>query len=91
MLAKLRLVNFRSFRDFTITFGDGAYLVGPNNAGKSTILTALRTADVLIRYAYRRKPTLQCVHNGRHFIGYLLILNDFPALEESVRHLAASG
>jgi energy-coupling factor transporter ATP-binding protein EcfA2 len=84
VLAKLRLVNFRSFRDFTITFGDGAYLVGPNNAGKSTVLTALRTADVLIRFAHRRKPTIQCEHSGRRLIGYPSILSDFPALAESV-------
>lgn len=86
MLSKLRLVNFRSFRDFSINFADGAYLVGPNNAGKSTILTALRTADVLIRYAYRRNPTLRSIHNDRNVVAYPLILNDFPALEESVRH-----
>ena len=86
MLSKLRLVNFRSFRDFSINFADGAYLVGPNNAGKSTILTALRTADVLIRYAYRRNPTLRSIHNDRNIVAYPLILNDFPALQESVRH-----
>jgi hypothetical protein len=86
LLSKLRLINFRSFRDFSITFGEGTYLVGPNNAGKSTILTALRTADVLIRYAYRRKPSLRCVHNGRNIVAYPLILSEFPTLEESVRH-----
>jgi hypothetical protein len=82
----LRLINFRSFRDFSISFGDGTYLVGPNNAGKSTILTALRTADVLIRYAHRRKPSLRCIHNNRNIAAYPLTLSEFPALEESVRH-----
>ena len=86
MLARLRLINFRSFRDFSISFGDGTYLVGPNNAGKSTILTALRTADVLIRYAHRRKPALHSVHKNRNLVAYPLILSEFPALEESVRH-----
>jgi predicted ATPase len=86
MLAKLRLVNFRAFRDFSISFGDGTYLVGPNNAGKSTILTALRTADVLIRLAHRRKASLHCVHNSRNIVAYPLVLSDFPALQESVRH-----
>lgn len=86
VLTQLKLVNFRSFRNFTISFGEGAYLVGPNNAGKSTILTALRTADVLIRIAHRRNPTLRCQHNGRAFWAYPLILNEFPALQESVRY-----
>ena len=86
LLARLRLVNFRSFSDFTVTFGDGAYLVGPNNAGKSTILTAIRTADVLVRFAYRRKPNIRCQHDGRSVIAYPLTLTEFPALAESVRH-----
>lgn len=86
MLAKLRLVNFRSFADFTVAFGEGAYLVGPNNAGKSTILTALRTADALIRYAHHRKPSLRCRHGDRAFVGYPLLLTEFPALAESVWH-----
>jgi predicted ATPase len=91
MLSKLRLVNFRSFRDFTVTFESGVYLVGPNNAGKSTILTALRTADVLLRYARSRKPSLAVEHNGRKLVAYPLILNDFPALQESVRHEFHNG
>ena len=86
MLKQLKLVNFRSFRNFTVSFGEGAYLVGPNNAGKSTILTALRTADVLIRFAHRRNPSMQCQHDQRKLWAYPMILNEFPALQESVRY-----
>ena len=91
MLKQLRLVNFRSFRTFTISFGEGAYLVGPNNAGKSTILTALRTADVLLRFAQRRNPTLRREHGGRNFIAYPIILSEFPALEQSVHYEFDNG
>src|ERR1700735_2012236 len=86
MLKQLRLVNFRSFQNFTISFGEGAYIVGPNNAGKSTILTALRTADVLIRFAQRRNPSLRREHGGHNFIAYPLIINEFAALAQSVHY-----
>lgn len=86
MLRQLRVRNFRSFRNFAISFGDGAYLVGPNNAGKSTILTTLRTADVLLRYAQQRNPTLQAVHNDQYYVAYPVSLRDFPTLMESVRY-----
>lgn len=40
-LEKIRIQNFRSFRDETVEFDPYTCLVGPNGAGKSTILTAL--------------------------------------------------
>lgn len=86
MLKHLRLVNFRTFPDFTVAFGNGAYLVGPNNAGKSTILTALRAADVLLRHAYRRKADVSETDQGVSVSAYPVSLRDFPALRDSLRH-----
>ena len=40
-LEKIRIENFRSFKDETIEFDPYTGLVGPNGSGKSTILTAL--------------------------------------------------
>lgn len=40
-IAAVRIQNFRSIRDATVTIGDYTCLVGPNGAGKSTILCAL--------------------------------------------------
>jgi hypothetical protein len=86
MLKDLKLRNFRAFQDFRLTFSDGAYLIGPNNAGKSTVLTALRVADVLIRLARRRKPDDARVDGDRKYPIWPMPLTDFPALRESVRH-----
>lgn len=86
MLKEIHLVRFRTFSDFRVSFGDGAYLVGPNNAGKSTILTALRVADVLLRYSYRRKPDTSCSDGGVVRVGYPVNLREFPALEDSLRY-----
>jgi len=85
VLKQLHLVNFRAFENFRVSFGDGAYLVGPNNAGKSTLLTALRTADVLLRYAYRRKPDLRARDGDISVLGYPVSLREFPALQDSLR------
>lgn len=86
LLKDLQLKNFRAFRDFTVSFGEGAYLVGPNNAGKSTLLAAIRAADMLIRQAHRRGPSLRAVHGERSVIAHPLSLDEFPALRDSLRH-----
>ena len=42
MLTKLSLHNFRCFKDSDISFRDTSIVVGNNNAGKSTLVEALR-------------------------------------------------
>ncbi|MFM9842278.1 MAG: ATP-dependent nuclease [Dongiaceae bacterium] len=60
MLEKLRLQNFRGFRDHTIPFRPMTVIVGRNNAGKSTIIEALRLLSIIVaRYrglTYFRVP-----------------------------------
>lgn len=47
MLTELRLRNFRCFTDHTIPFRPLTIIVGQNNAGKSTIVEALRLVAVV--------------------------------------------
>lgn len=86
MLRQIRFKNFRSFQQFTITFDDGAYLVGPNNAGKSTILTALRLANTLVRSAHSRRADVLRTDGNRDVVAYALSTAEFPSLMESIRH-----
>jgi hypothetical protein len=51
-LVSLQLRNYRGFRDHTISFRPSTILVGRNNAGKSTIVEALRFVS-LITSRYR--------------------------------------
>lgn len=50
MIDRLRLQNFRGFEDHEIPFAGTTVMVGANNAGKSTVVEALR----LIALATRR-------------------------------------
>lgn len=54
-LVSLRLVNYRGFGDHTIPFRPSTVLVGRNNAGKSTIVEALRFVS-LVTARYRTLP-----------------------------------
>lgn len=86
MLKSLRLVKFRAFQNFTVHFGATAYLLGPNNAGKSTILTSLRLVHELLRTAFARKPDFSQADRGSWLLAYPVSLDELPALSESIRH-----
>ncbi|MEA2190404.1 MAG: hypothetical protein QOI73_525 [Solirubrobacteraceae bacterium] len=48
MIESLRLQNFRGFIDHTVPFKQTTVLVGANNAGKSTLVEALRIVAVVL-------------------------------------------
>lgn len=86
MLRSLRVKKYRAFEDFTLPFLGGAYLMGPNNAGKSSLLTAIRLSQTLLRYAWNRRASEVREHHEMHVRAYPAGLREYPALSESVRH-----
>jgi energy-coupling factor transporter ATP-binding protein EcfA2 len=55
MIHSLQLKNFRRFGDHKLTFRQVTLLVGANNAGKSTIVEALRLVSIVAN-RYRVLP-----------------------------------
>ncbi|WP_433916761.1 ATP-dependent nuclease [Streptomyces sp. NBC_01744] len=86
MLKQVKLRNFKAFENFSITLKEFSLLVGPNSAGKSTILSALKFAEACLRSAKRSKFSLSRQHGGTWVQGYPIPLKDFELLNESVRH-----
>lgn len=86
MLKSLRVRNYRTFSSYSISFRRGAYLMGPNNAGKSSLLTALRLSQTLLRHAWSRRSSQVREHRDATYQCYPATLRDYPALAESVRH-----
>lgn len=54
----MRFRNFKGLRNYQISLRHINVLVGPNNAGKSSVLDAFRLLGAAIKYARRRKPTI---------------------------------
>lgn len=64
MLKRIQLTNYKGFDRFSLKFNsDLSILVGPNNAGKSTIVGALRLCAQLISHAKLRKTSGRA-HDG---------------------------
>jgi energy-coupling factor transporter ATP-binding protein EcfA2 len=86
LLKRLELRNFKGFERFTIHFGREAYVVGPNNAGKSTIIAALRTAGHMLRRARRLRPDYAAQVDRQNVLGWSFGTGDFHLAEENLHH-----
>jgi energy-coupling factor transporter ATP-binding protein EcfA2 len=57
MFTSVKFRNFKSLKDFTVHLKNVNILVGPNNAGKSSILDAFRALSAAQAFANRRNPS----------------------------------
>src|SRR3954452_8732514 len=53
---RVEFTRFKAFKRFSLSLRHFNILVGPNNAGKSTILAAFRILAAGMRRAYSRNP-----------------------------------
>ncbi len=68
-LTAVRFLNFKGLSDYRVTLRDMNVLVGPNNAGKSSILDAFRLLGPALRHAKRRNP-VSMVEDGVAMFGW---------------------
>jgi hypothetical protein len=75
--------NFKAFREYSLSLGQVNILVGPNNCGKSTIISGLRALDSGLRIAWSRAPQ-RIFFDGKSEIGYRIPNNSLPLSLENV-------
>lgn len=75
--------RFKAFNSFTLHLRHFNILVGPNNAGKSTILAAFRILAAAIRRASRRSPEIVRGPQG-NVRGYIIDLTSISVAEENI-------
>ena len=71
-ITSVRFRNFKALSDFSVSLHGMNVLVGPNNSGKSTILSAFRVLEVALRTARSRRATRVVTHDGFHADGHAL-------------------
>lgn len=75
--------RFKAFKSFELTLNNFNILVGPNNAGKSTIVAAFRILAAAMRKANSRKPERVDGPNGNTY-GYKVDLHSISVAEENI-------
>lgn len=75
--------RFKAFQSFTLHLRHFNILVGPNNAGKSTVLAAFRILAAALRKANSKKPEVVRGPHGRAF-GYQVNLEAVSVAQENI-------
>ncbi len=82
---QIRFKNYKAFSEYIVSLKSFNVLVGPNNAGKSTILGAFRILSEGIRRARLKAPTpVEGIAGKTH--GYIVPLENLPVSTENVFH-----
>ena len=83
-IASVRFSNFKALSSYRVSLQSMNVLVGPNNSGKSTILSAFRVLEVALRTARRRRANRVVNHQGLQTDGHSLPDAKMPISLENV-------
>ena len=64
-VSAVELHRFKGFKDFKVSVGDLAVLIGPNNAGKSSVVGALAAAAHMLRVAMKFRASTRQIRGER--------------------------
>jgi AAA15 family ATPase/GTPase len=85
-IVSVKYNNYKSFKQFTVSLASFNILVGPNNAGKSTVIGSLKILAEGIRKGRAKKPSSITSPFGVEVLGYSVDLNQVPVATENVFH-----
>lgn len=80
---RVRFKRFKAFEDFTLDIRKLSILVGPNNAGKSTVLSAFRILSAGLKRAKNRNAIFVPGLLGES-LGYQVDLTAISIAEENI-------
>lgn len=83
-ITSIRFTNFKCLRNYTVSLSSVNILVGPNNAGKSTVLSALRLLEVALRRAKSKNAERIHLPDGTFGYGHHIPTNHLSVSLENV-------
>ena len=83
-ITSVRFKNFKALQDYSISLHRMNVLVGPNNSGKTTVLSAFRVLEQALRTAGARRASRVQTHTGHTSDGHVIPANTVPISLENV-------
>lgn len=72
LITVVEFTRYRGFERLRADLSPHAYIVGPNSAGKSTVLEAVALAEQNLQRARRKTPPMRVTHRGAQWKAYPL-------------------
>lgn len=86
MITSAEFNKFRGFARMRVQLAPNGYIVGPNSAGKSTVIESVALAEMCLQRARRQNPTLRVDHRGTSRKAFVLPRVDDDDAEDPVRY-----
>ncbi len=83
-ISSVRFHNFKALTDFSVSLQPMNVLVGPNNSGKSTVLSAFRVLEQALRTCRSRRAGRVVTHEGFPSNGHRILERTLPISIENV-------
>lgn len=83
-VTSIRFHNFKSLHNFSLSLQEMNVLVGPNNSGKSTVISALRILEVALKRARAKNAERVHLPNGTTGLGHNIALAQLTVSLENV-------
>lgn len=85
-IREIEVTSFKAYSHFTLELGENAFLVGPNNAGKSTLVAATRATGWMLGHAAKRRPKGPRSHGSNQPKSHRFRADQFGLVTENLRH-----
>ena len=83
-ITSVKFRNFKALRNYSVSLQRMNVLVGPNNSGKSTVLSAFRVLEQALRRARARSASAIQIRPGKYAYGHNIPENTIPISLENV-------
>lgn len=83
-ITSVHFTNYKALNNYSVSLHSVNILVGPNNSGKSTILSAFRVLEYALRIAKTKRPSRVTTASGHQASGHIVPENNIPVSLENI-------
>ena len=84
VITSVKFSNYKALKSYSVSLQPMNILVGPNNCGKSTVISAFRALEYCLRIAKSKKATRVVTAEGYTVNGHSIVVNNLPISVENI-------